>query len=189
MTGPASSASNEPDIAFDAIVELVESLDPNPAYVIGARWDVLHANPAARTLFADWPSRPRIERNMLWYYLCDPSARTLFLDWEAEAAHQLAHFRYAAPADDPAVAALVERVIEHTPIAGTWWEQLPADPNRSGRKRMRMADGGVVGFRQLVLQHLDTPDLQVVCYLPDTDDTGDDDEGFEGFDDVEDLID
>jgi len=34
---------------------------------------VLAANRAARALFADWPSRPPTERNMLHWMLTDPA--------------------------------------------------------------------------------------------------------------------
>ena len=71
--------TREPEAIDEGVVELVESLEPNPAYVAGARWDVLHANRAAHLLFADFASRPDHERNMLWYYLAEPSARASFI--------------------------------------------------------------------------------------------------------------
>lgn len=151
----------------EEIEELAEVLDPNPTYVMGARWDILASNRAAQLLFADWNSRPSQERNMLWYYLCDPSARTLYVDWETEAADQVAHFResYAQHGDDPSFTSLLEAIFAITPTARSWWERHDAEPNRSGVKRIRLEDGRVVLLRQLVLESADNPEIQIVTYF------------------------
>ncbi len=153
----------------EEVEELAEVLDPNPTYVMGARWDIYFANHAAHLLFTHWNVRPPRERNMLWYYLCDPSARELYVDWEAEAADQLAHFResYAQRPDDPAFLALLDEIFEVTPQARSWWERHDAQPNRSGLKRVRLPDGRVVLLRQLVLETADNRDIQIVTYFAD----------------------
>jgi transcriptional regulator with XRE-family HTH domain len=191
--GSAYHAPLEPETVSDTVVELVESLEPNPAYVLGARWDVLHANRGAHLLFADWPSRPVSQRNMLWYYVCDPAARSIFVDWRTEAADQLAHFRpyYARRPDDPSFRALLEVIFEHTPEARGWWEGHEADPRRSGLRRVRLPTGGQALLRQVVLQDVDNPEIQVVAYFADVDLDGELDEGFDGYpgEDTEALFD
>ncbi|MGI8717354.1 MAG: helix-turn-helix transcriptional regulator [Lapillicoccus sp.] len=152
--------------------ELTDLLEPNPSYVMGARWDILASNRSANRLFADWANKPARDRNLLRYYLCDPAARELFVDWQAEAADQLAHFReyYARRPDDPAYISLLESIFADTPPARDWWERHDAQPNRSGRKRIRLPDGTVVLLRQLILQTADNPEIQVVTYFADGDD-------------------
>ena len=159
----------------EEIEELVEVLEPNPTYVMGARWDILTSNRSANLLFTNWNAKPARERNMLWYYLCDPSARELYVDWEAEAADQVAHFResFAEHPDDPAFSTLLEKIFEVTPQARSWWERHDARPNRSGVKRVRIPDGRVVLLRQLVLESADDPAIQIVTYFADM--SGDED--------------
>lgn len=166
----------EPEAIDEGLVELVESLDPNPAYVAGGRWDILHANRAAHLLFADFDSRRGHERNMLWYYLAEPAARALYVDWEAEAIAQLGHFRedYEKWPGDPRFDDLLERVFAVTPQARTWWEERRGvDLPRNGVKQIRLADGRLVSLRQLVMSTVDDPEIQVVCYFADIDDDGD----------------
>ena len=164
----------------DEIEELVEVLEPNPTYVMGACWDILTSNRSANQLFTNWNERPARERNMLWYYLCEPSARELYVDWAAEAADQMAHFRetFAQRPDDPAFTSLLEEIFTVTPQARVWWESHDAEPSRSGVKRIRIPDGRQVLLRQLVLQSADNPEIQIVTYFADMsgDEEGDDDD-------------
>ncbi len=164
----------------DEVEELTTVLEPNPTYVMGARWDLLHWNRAAELLFTNWNRRPPGERNMLWFYLCDPDARRLYVDWEAEARNQVAHFResYAQYGHDASFMALLEQIFAITPEAQTWWERHDGPPQRSGLKRVRLPDHREVGLRQLVLEVADNPEIQIVTYFAgwdDRDDSDDDD--------------
>ncbi|MDQ6715006.1 MAG: helix-turn-helix transcriptional regulator [Actinomycetota bacterium] len=162
----------------DEVEELASVLEPNPTYVMGARWDLLHWNRAAELLFTNWHRRPVNERNMLWFYFCDPYARRLYLDWEGEARTQIAHFResYSQYGHDPSFMQLLEEIFEITPQARSWWERHDAPPNRSGSKRVRLPDNRDVCLRQLVLEVADNPEVQIVTYFAswDEDDTDDD---------------
>jgi len=53
-SGRPSRRAAEPEELSEELEELLDSLDPNPAYVVGARWDVLGANHTACQLFSDW---------------------------------------------------------------------------------------------------------------------------------------
>lgn len=162
----------------EEVQELVDVLDPNPTYAMGARWDLLHWNRAAELLFANWHRRPQEEHNMLWFYLCDPYARRLYVDWESEARNQVAHFResYSQYGHDPSFMDLLEQIFAVTPEARSWWERHDAPPNRSGIKRVRLPDHREVGLRQLVLEVADNPEIQVVTYFAGWDDSEDDDD-------------
>ena len=163
----------------EEVEELAEVLEPNPCYVMGARWDLLYWNRAAELLFANWHQRSRRERNMLWFYLCDPAARRLYVDWETEAANQVAHFResYAQYGHDPSFMRLLESIFEITPQARDWWERHDTTPSRSGLKRVRLdpeASDREVVLQQLVLEVADNPEIQVVTYFAGRDEPDDD---------------
>jgi hypothetical protein len=159
----------------EEVEELVDVLEPNPTYVLDARWDLLHWNRAAELLFTNWNRRPAHERNILWFYLCDPYARRLYVDWEAEARGQLAHFREAVARfrTDAAASDLLEEIFAVTPEAESWWQSGDEPPGRSGIRRVRLPDHREVGLRQLVLEVADTPQIQVVTYFAGWDDSED----------------
>ena len=156
----------------EEVEELAAVLEPNPTYVMGARWDLLHWNRTAELIFTNWHRRPPHEQNMLWFYLCDPYARRLYIDWETEARNQVAHFResYSQYGHDPSFMALLEEVFALTPEARTWWERHDAPPNRSGLKRRE------VGLRQLVLEVADNPEVQIVTYFAGWDEETEEDD-------------
>jgi hypothetical protein len=173
------------------LAELVATLEPNPTYVVGARWDVLHANATAERVFTPWSRLPRERRNLLWFYCVDPAARSLFVDWEAEARLQLAHFHrdYVRYDADPAFARLLARVTAAHPPVEQWWDQVrqaPPPATRGGTKTVRVAglaargsagrqgaDAAVVRLRQLVLASVDDPDVKVITYFADLDEDED----------------
>ncbi len=171
-TGAKPRRQAEPEELTEELEELLDSIDPNPAYVVGARWDVLGSNHTARQLFSDWEGkRTKRERNLLWYYCCDPAARSLFVDWEQEAADQLALFReaYARHPDDPSFKRILDEIFKNNPAAVDWWERHDNDPNRGRTKRIRLASGEVIKLNQLVLLVSDTPDIRVISYFADAD--------------------
>jgi transcriptional regulator with XRE-family HTH domain len=149
-----------------ALSAMVARLDPYPAYVKGRRWDVLAANHAARALFADWPSRPPEERNMLWWAFTDPAARKVYVEWEREASAMLARFRAAAARrpDDPDFAELIDRLHRASPEARRWWARHDVLPISSGSKRLHHPALGEVTFEHIVLQVADNPDQTLVWF-------------------------
>jgi len=90
----------------EELTEILHSLDPLPAVVTDARFDILAENDAYRDLFSDWHSLPCIHRNTLWCTLTEPTARDMkvvgeYLSYDP---YGLAYRR-----DDAAFAAVVER--------------------------------------------------------------------------------
>lgn len=171
-TGSRPRRQGEPEVLSEQLGELLDALDPNPAFVVGARWDVLGANHTARRLFSDWEvKRSRRERNLLWFYCCDPAARSLFVDWQQEAADQLALFReaYARHPDDPSWRRILDDVFTTNPDCVDWWERHDTDPTRGRTKRIRVTSGKVVKLVQLVLLVADHPELRVISYFADAD--------------------
>ena len=91
---------------------LVDRLDPHPTYVSGRRWDVLAANRAARELWADWPSLPPAERNIVWWTFMDPRARADPHRVGVRGVRPAGRFRAAAArhSGDPDFAELIQRL-------------------------------------------------------------------------------
>jgi hypothetical protein len=77
------------------IREIVRSLDPLPASLTNARFDVLIANDAHEDLFWDWHSLPCVHRNTLWCCIAEPAAREKFPQYEQEMRYLVARLRAA----------------------------------------------------------------------------------------------
>ena len=183
MTAPSPTPGarwRREDLPED-LAELVATLEPNPTYVVGARWDILHANPSAERIFAPWSRVAREQRNLLWFYCRDPRARELFVDWPGEVRAQLRHFRthHARFSGDPGFERLLARILDGTPEVASWWAQSSLEsppPRRSGVKQVRLG-GQVISLRQLVLTSPDDPDVTVISHFADLglgDELGDD---------------
>ena len=149
-----------------AVADLVDRLDPHPTYVSGRRWDILAANRAARELWADWPSLPPAERNIVWWTFMNPRARSVLIEWESEASAQLARFRTAAARHpgDPGFAELIQRLQAGSPEVRAWWPRHNVAPLSSGSKRIRHPVLGDLTFQHVVLQLADDPEQKVVTF-------------------------
>lgn len=79
----------------DAVREIVESLDPLPASLINARFDILVSNDAAEDLFWEWHSLPCIHKNNLWCCVTEPAARSQLLEYDRHIRYMVARLRAA----------------------------------------------------------------------------------------------
>ena len=148
------------------VAELVDRLDPAPAYVTGRRWDVLAANRAARALWADWAVMEPSDRNMLWWTFSDPAARAVFAEWEQEASSLLARFRSAAARHpgDPSFGELIDRLHMMSPEVRAWWPRHDIAALSPGTKRLRHRVLGELELRYVVLQLASDPEQKLVSF-------------------------
>jgi transcriptional regulator with XRE-family HTH domain len=89
---------------------VLDALDPCPAVVRTAIWDVVAWNRAATVIFGDYGAAPPEQRNILRYFFLDPRARASQYDWESVARFVLGAFR--ADAVRAGAAAEVEPLID-----------------------------------------------------------------------------
>jgi PAS domain-containing protein len=101
--------------------EIVEGLEPNPAYLIGPRTDVLVWNAAARLMLGEPSRAPDGVQNLLWWMFTDPSRRGP--SWEDTARNTLARFRaaHARRYGDPAFRGLIEALLAASPAFAELW--------------------------------------------------------------------
>ena len=72
---------------------VLDALDPSPAVIRTAIWDVVAWNRAATVMFGDYGSAPPEQRNILRFIFLDPRARAAQYDWESVARFVLGAFR------------------------------------------------------------------------------------------------
>jgi hypothetical protein len=119
------------------IRRIVASLH-QPAYVTGARWDVLAWNDAATRAITDFAQIKEEDRNILLFVLLDPAARPLFgAAWAAIARRMVTQFRAAHDlwAGDPAFSELVARLRRESDEFTRWWSAHDVGETRAGRIR------------------------------------------------------
>lgn len=165
---PTGERITDPEHAPDALVRLITSMDPAPAYVLGPRWEFLAWNTAQSRLYPMIDHLPDHERNLLWVVFAEPTARALVADWEEQAHKILAEFR-AGTAElraDPAVVSLVQRLSDASPEFAEWWPQLDVAQFETRVRRYHHPRAGDLVFEYQQLTPSEWPGLKVVCQLP-----------------------
>lgn len=153
-----------------AVQRMLDSVSPNPAYIINERFDLVAWNRAQAALWLDPGTLPAAERNLVWLMFTEPTVRGLLRDWPSAARDLIAQFRAATGrhADDPRYAELAERVRAVSPEFQDWWESYPVADFDIGVNELNHP---VVGGIQLDLMHLrvvEHPTLTVVLHTPMT---------------------
>ncbi len=154
--------------APDAIIRLITSMEPAPAYVLGPRWEIVAWNSAEERLYTMLPRLADEERNLLWVMFCEPAARSLIGGWTDRARSTLAEFRAGTTLlfDDPDMIALTDRIAACSPEFAEWWplHDVAAFQTRLRRYHHPRAGDLVFEYQQLIPS--EWPHLRVICQLP-----------------------
>ena len=156
------------DRAPEGVIALLRALEPSPAYVLGPRWDVLAWNAPQARLYPQFETLPAEDRNLVWVMFVEPGARALNVEWETEARRVLSQFRAETTPfrDDPAVVALVDRLISESPEFAAWWPRHDVAGFEEHERRFHHPTAGPLRFRAEQLTPAGDPDLRVIVHLP-----------------------
>lgn len=150
---------------------VLDALDPSPALIRTATWDVPAWNRAATIMLGDYGVLPPAERNILRIIFLDPRSRAMQPDWESMARYVVGAFRIetarAGAADE--VAPLVTELCRLSPEFHTMWHEnsvteAPVDI-------VKHIDHPVLGpfaFEHSTFSVDGRPDLTLVVYNPAT---------------------
>ena len=147
---------------------LIENLGPNPAYVLGRRWDYLAWNRAARFVLGDLDGLPRGSRNHVWLHFMDPERRERFLDWEKSSRLLVAKFRAdsARHLGDPEFEQLIHALRQSSPEFNKAWKRHEVSAALPGRKELRHPLVGPMVFEHAVFHPGEEPEQRLVLYSP-----------------------
>jgi transcriptional regulator with XRE-family HTH domain len=152
---------------------LIENLGPNPAYVIGRRWDYLAWNSAACALLGDFDAVPRAARNHVWMHFMDPARREMFPDWERSSRLVAAKFRAdsARHIGDPEFEELIGTLRKSSPEFCRAWKKHEVAATSPGRRTVRHPLVGTMLFEHAVFTPQESPEQRMILYspLPDED--------------------
>jgi MmyB-like transcription regulator ligand binding domain/Helix-turn-helix domain len=166
-------AGADPAVVPDSLREVMHGLDPLPAALINARFDVIESNAAHQGLFADWHGLPCVHRNLLWCCVTEPRTRERFLNYEDEVAHLVARLRsaYGRHVGDPAWEEDIRRLIDLSPeFAELWARHEVADP-ADRTHRFQHPRAGSLTFDRTELTAPAAAGLRISVYTPHDDQT------------------
>jgi len=170
---PTSTIANECDRVPSAVQTLVDQLEPYPATLLNARWDLLAFNRVTLSFFPHLASVPLEERNCLWLSFTDLEWRSTLVDWEDSAARMVAEYRatMAEHIDDPAWQALVDRLHRVSPEFTAVWERHDVAGMTGNAKDMRHPTAGLFRFVYTNLWLERRPNSRIVVLTPRDDRT------------------
>jgi hypothetical protein len=141
-------------------------LQPHPAYIIGASYDVLSYNQAADELFPNLTAATGRRPNFVRWVFTEPAARRVLVDWEPEARGLLARLRTLAgrhPAH-PQFTRLIDELHAASPEVRAWWPRYDVQARHGGRKRLRPPGRGVMEFAYTAFHLAEQPEQTLVIY-------------------------
>ena len=147
---------------------LIDNLGPNPAYLLGRRWDYLAWNRAASALFGDFALVPRATRNHVWLTFMDPRRREMFPDWERASRLLAAKFRAdsARHLGDPEFEDLIHALRKSSLDFCRAWKRHEVARGGEGRKEIHHPEEGLMVFENAVFNPAQAPDQRLVLYTP-----------------------
>jgi len=151
---------------------VLDALDPTPALIRTATWDVLAWNRGAAVMLADYGAMPPEHRNMLRHLFLDARARAAHGHWDSVARFVVGAFRLDAARAGAAadVEPLVEELSRLSPEFRALWREneLPAVVHREAVKQINHPVLGQVGFEYSTFAVDGRTDLSLLIYNPAT---------------------
>jgi transcriptional regulator with XRE-family HTH domain len=160
------------DTLRPTIVDILERLDPTPAFVLGPYGDVLGWNDAWGELAGGIGMIDGNPPNLPRFVFSDERALVAYTDWSHAADEQVAMLRAAALRwrDDDRLAALLDELRAHPEFDVRWARHDVADKTAS-TKALRHPDHGPLLVRYEVMSIADDAGQQLVTWLPGDDAT------------------
>jgi transcriptional regulator with XRE-family HTH domain len=149
---------------------VLDALEPCPALIRTAIWDVVAWNRAATVMLTDYGSLPPEQRNILRFIFLDPRVRAAQYDWESVARFVVGAFRVDAARAGAAaeVEPLVDELCRLSPEFKAMWRDNDVRSHGEGVKHIRHPIVGPIAFEYSAFAVDGRPDLSMVVYNPET---------------------
>jgi transcriptional regulator with XRE-family HTH domain len=150
---------------------VLDALDPSPAMIRTAIWDVVAWNQAATVMLGDYGSLPPEQRNVLRVIFLDPRARAVQYDWESVARHVVGAFRVDATRAGAVaeVGPLVEDLCRLSPeFKAMWRDNDVGGAHGEAVKHIRHPQLGPLSFEYSAFSVDGRTDLSLVVFNPAT---------------------
>ena len=168
---PPEARYRKNDGVTPRLQRVLDALDPNPAVIRTATWDVVAWNRAATVMFTDYATLPPEQRNVLRLIFLDPRARETQYDWESVARFVLGAFRIDAARAGAAaeVEPLVDELCRLSPEFKAMWRDTDVrGPHGELVKHIRHPELGQFAFEYSAFAVDGRTDLSLIVYNPAT---------------------
>ncbi|MFF4250454.1 helix-turn-helix transcriptional regulator [Streptomyces sp. NPDC001663] len=162
---PAERSRDVPD----AVRTFLDTLMPNPAFVIDRCFDVLAWNRAQEQILGSTlRDRAPGELNSVWMLFREPLLRTLMPEWEAEARWLTGLLRQQAAyeLDNPRFTELIDELLATSPEFAALWPEHDVVEFRSSVRRYRHPDVGAFEVSYVRMAPAEAPWLSLICHFP-----------------------
>jgi transcriptional regulator with XRE-family HTH domain len=159
------------DSVTPRLQRVLDALDPTPAIIRSAVWDVVAWNRAATVMLMDYGSLPPEKRNILRFMFLDPRARAAQYDWESVARFVVGAFRVDSERAGAAteVEPLVEDLCRLSPeFRAMWRENDVRGHHGEAVKHIRHPVLGPLAFEYSAFSVDGRTDLTLVVHNPAT---------------------
>jgi len=164
-----------PDVRYQAkggvtprLQRVLDALEPSPAIIRTALWDIVAWNKAATVMLTDYSQLPPEQRNVLKVVFLDPRSRAIQYDWESVARFVVGAFRMEAARAGAAaeVEPLVEELCRRSPEFKAMWGDNDLHTHHEGVKRIRHPVIGPIEFEYSAFAIDGRSDLTMIVYNP-----------------------
>ncbi len=152
----------------EGVRRMLASMQAQPAYVTGWRWDLLAWNAASAAVFGDYAALEGDARNVMHLVFANPHHRSLLTDWERLARVTLATFRAdtARYAGHPDLERLIATLNQKSPEFRAWWPRHEVLAPMAGHKRIDHPEMGTMTFEHMSLAVDGGSGLRLVVFTP-----------------------
>jgi len=159
---PAPSRTVRPHLKV-----LLESMRPNPAYIVSRSMDHLAWNPGGLALYAGLDEWPAKQRNLARYLFLHPTARTLFPDWDIQVRTCVSRLRAIAGTapDAPDLTQLVGELLLKSPDFARLWERYDVTGRKPVRKTFHHPHVGTITLTGQGMELEGTPGQRLGVYV------------------------
>ena len=168
---PPEARYRKADGVTPRLQRVLDALEPTPALIRNAIWDVMAWNRAATVMLTDYGALPPEQRNVLRFIFLDPRVRAAQYDWESVARFVVGAFRVDAARAGAAgeVKPLVDELCRANPEFKAMWDDNDVQAaHHETVKRIRHPVLGPVAFEHSAFAVDGRPDLTMVVYNPAT---------------------
>jgi transcriptional regulator with XRE-family HTH domain len=164
----AGSDPEQLDREIGQLIALVESLHPNPAYLLGPMTRILAWNRAASIVLGSPDHLPPDRWYLLWWLMVDPGSSGMTAQREGTARNTLARFRteYARHAGEPEYEEFLARMREHSAQFREWWNEHELIDTQRGTKLMEHPQLGTLRLHHAQTIPTGHPELRMAVYAP-----------------------
>jgi transcriptional regulator with XRE-family HTH domain len=159
------------DSVTPRLQRVLDALNPSPAIIKTATWDVVAWNRAAAAMLTDYSKLPREQRNILRLMFGNPRVRDAQDDWQSVARFVVGSFRAdgVRAGAGAEVTGLVEELSRVSPeFAALWRDNDVVPAHGEGVKRLRHPEIGLIELEFSVFAVDGRPELGMIVYNPAT---------------------